>query len=82
MGNQEACPSCGLPGDALRAVEAAREARANAELTAKLEEALIRAGKAEAEVVKLRGRLYRIGQAFTGWDDWKDASWEDWTQGT
>lgn len=76
------CPSCGLPGSAIREVEAARKARADAELTARLEEAVIRAGKAEAEVKKLRDRLYRIGQVFSGWDDWKDSSWEDWDQGT
>ena len=76
------CPSCGLPAGVLREVEKIRKFRADAELTAKLEDTLVRAGKAEAEVAKLRDRLYRIGQVFSGWDDWKDTSWEDWSQGT
>ena len=71
--NDGACPSCGLPGSVMREVEKARKARADEDLTRKLEEALVRAGKAEAEVTKLRERLYRIGEAFSDWEDWKSA---------
>ncbi|HEV2371004.1 MAG TPA: hypothetical protein VGS19_02445, partial [Streptosporangiaceae bacterium] len=39
-GVRAACPSCGLPGNVIRAVEAARKAKADAGLTAQLEEAL------------------------------------------
>ena len=59
-GRRAACPSCGLPGSVIREVEAARKARADAELTAKLEEALVRAGKAEAEVSILRRHVTAI----------------------
>lgn len=53
-GEREACNNCGLPGSAMREVEAARKAKADADLTVKLEEALIRAGKAEGELRSLR----------------------------
>lgn len=62
-GVRAACPSCGLPGNVIREVEAARKARADAELTAKLEEALVRAGKAEAEVSILRRYITAIKKA-------------------
>jgi hypothetical protein len=84
-GRRESCPSCGLPGSVIREVEAAREARANAELTGKLEEALVRAGKAEGELARLRGRLYKVRQMFAEWDrkepldseEWRAAEWWD-----
>lgn len=68
IGEKPACPSCGLPGDALREIEHARKRHADAELTAQLEAALIRAGKAEAELLKLRVRLRGIRQAFAEWE--------------
>jgi len=62
-GVRAACPSCGLPGNVIREVEAARKARADAEVTAKLEAALVRAGKAEAEAALLREHLRSIKKA-------------------
>jgi hypothetical protein len=62
-GARAACPSCGLPGNVIREVETARKARADAELTAKLEAALVRAGKAEAEAALLREHLRSIKKA-------------------
>jgi nitrate/TMAO reductase-like tetraheme cytochrome c subunit len=62
-GARAACPSCGLPGNVIREVEAARKARADAELTAKLEAALVRAGKAEAEAALLRKHITAIKKA-------------------
>lgn len=59
-GVRTACPSCGLPGSVIREVEAARKARADTELTAKLETALVRAGKAEAEAALLREHIRAI----------------------
>lgn len=62
-GVRASCPSCGLPGNVIREVEAARKAKADEELTAKLAEALVRAGKAEAEAVLLREHLRSIKKA-------------------
>jgi len=56
----DCCPSCGLPGGVIREVERARKAHADAELTRQLEEALIRAGKAEAERDQLREWRTRV----------------------
>ena len=74
----KACPSCGLPGAVIREVEAARKARADAELTAKLEQALVRAGKAEGELARLRGRLYRVRQVFAEWERKEPLDSEAW----
>jgi len=79
------CPSCGLPGSAIREVEAARKARADAELTGKLEQALIRAGQAEGELARLRSRLVQVRTMFAEWerkepldsDAWRAAEWPD-----
>ena len=62
-GAAAACSSCGLPGSAIREVYAARKAQADAELTAKLEAVLVRAGKAEAEAALLREHLAAIKKA-------------------
>lgn len=59
-GVRAACPSCGLPGNVIREVENARKANADAGLTAKLEAALVRAGKAEAEAALLREHIASI----------------------
>jgi nitrate/TMAO reductase-like tetraheme cytochrome c subunit len=59
-GIRAACPSCNLPGSVIREVFAARQARADAELTGKLEAALVRAGKAEAEAALLRKHITSI----------------------
>lgn len=56
-GEREACDNCGLPGSVMREVEAARKAKADEALTAKLEEALLRAGKAEGELRDLRTKM-------------------------
>lgn len=62
------CPSCGLPASALREIEQARKAHADAALTAKLEAALIRAGKAEAALAALRRRAYQAREVFADWE--------------
>jgi len=62
-GVRAACPSCGLPGNIIREVEAARKLKADTELTAKLEVALVRAGKAEAEAALLREHITAIKKA-------------------
>ena len=62
-GIRAACPSCGLPANVIREVEAARKAKADTELTGKLETALVRAGKAEAEAALLREHLRSIKKA-------------------
>jgi hypothetical protein len=79
------CPSCGLPGSVMREIEAARKAHADADLTARLEAALVRAGKAEGELARLRGRLYRVRQVFAEWErkepldsqEWRSAEFGD-----
>jgi hypothetical protein len=62
-GVRAACPSCGLPGNVIREVEAARKAQADADLTEKLEATLVRAGKAEAEAALLREHITAIKNA-------------------
>lgn len=84
-GVREGCPSCGLPGSVIREIDAARKKHADAELTRKLEEALLRAGKAEAALRAIRKRAYAARQAFNEWEqedplasgDWQQAS-HDW----
>lgn len=61
-GKQE-CPYCGLPRESMVAVIEARRRKADADLTERFAAAEIRAGRAEAELVKLRHRLDRIRQA-------------------
>jgi len=58
-----ACPSCGLPGSVMREIEAARAKHADAEVTAQLEAALVRAGKAEAELALTREHIAAIKKA-------------------
>jgi hypothetical protein len=62
-----ACPSCGLPGTAIADVYAARKTNAEKELLAKYEEAVIRAGRAEAERDMLRGHLEAIDSEMRVW---------------
>jgi uncharacterized protein (UPF0212 family) len=62
-GLRAACPSCNLPGSVIRAVLAARKSLADTELTAKLEAALVRAGRAEAEAALLRKHITTIKKA-------------------
>ena len=50
----EPCPYCGLPASTIAEVNAVREARGDEQLREKLAEALTRAGRAEAEVARLR----------------------------
>lgn len=54
------CPHCGLSHAALAEVLAARERGANAELTAKYEQAVIRADHAEQQAALLAVQLDRI----------------------
>jgi multidrug resistance efflux pump len=78
IGTKPACPSCGLAGDALREIEHARKRHADAELTAQLEAAVIRYGKAEAELKKLRARLRGIRQEFADWERAEPVSLPEW----
>jgi hypothetical protein len=79
----KAWPSCGLPGSAIAEIYAARKRKADADLTAQLEEALIRAGKAEGELARLRRRAYEARKLFADWEqkdplssgEWERASW-------
>ena len=76
-GRADSCPNCGLPGDTIREVARVREGHASAEVKEQAEAAMVRAGKAEAEVAKLRARLdaaQRMGRRIAeghldGWDD-------------
>jgi len=61
------CPHCGLSGAVIGEIYAAREKLADAELTAKYEAVLVRAGKAEAWVRLLRERLDEVEGAMGGW---------------
>ena len=83
-GVRDFCPSCGLSGAVIGEVYAAREALANADLIAKYEAVLVRAGKAEAQARKLRKRLDEVQQAMGGWQAERETlsaqalSAEDW----
>ena len=61
-----ACPSCGLPGTAIAEVYAARRMQADTALTARYEEVVVRAGKAEAERDQLRVQVRAIREALEG----------------
>ena len=86
-GVREGCPSCGLPGDVMRQIADARKKHADAELARQLEEALLRAGKAEAALRAIRKRAYQARLAFNEWekedpvgsDEWRRAyeAWDD-----
>ena len=62
-GMRAACPSCNLPGSAIREIEAARKSKADETLKAQHKDALVRAGKAEAEAALLRKHLAAIRKA-------------------
>ena len=72
-GVRDSCPHCGLAGEVIGGVYAAREALANADLIAKYEAVLVRAGKAEAETRKLRERLDEVQRAMGGWQAEREA---------
>ena len=82
-GVRAGCPSCGLPGSVISEIDAARKRKADADLTAQLEEALLRAGKAEAALAAMRKRAYQARKAFNEWeeqdplgtDEWQRAAW-------
>lgn len=63
------CPVCGLPADAASAVLAAQKRGADVELVERLTKAEQRAGKAEAEAMRLREKLQRIKWAIEDEDD-------------
>ena len=56
----EPCPVCGLSAQAAFEIEAVRMKRGDESLKQQLEEALIRAGKAETEARRATRRLERI----------------------
>ena len=68
IGRRDSCPSCGLAGSVMREVESARKAWGDADLAGRLETALVRAGKAESELKRLRARLRGIRQTFAEWE--------------
>ena len=62
-GRCDSCPSCGLSGAIIREVYETRRRQADEELTGRYEQAIVRAGRAEAEVKRLRGHLDAIFSA-------------------
>lgn len=60
------CPKCGLSQDVLHEIWRVRESHATAEVKQQYEAMAVRAGLAEAKVVKLELRLERIGEAVNG----------------
>jgi hypothetical protein len=62
-GERPGCPNCGLPGSAIAAVEEARKSKADEKLKAEHADAIVRAGKAEAELATLRAHLEKIKAA-------------------
>jgi hypothetical protein len=57
------CPYCGLSAEAIAQVLHARRRAADAELTEKLEKAIIERDRAQNEARKLAGHLARIKRA-------------------
>ena len=58
-----------MPGSVIREIDEARKRKADADLTAQLEEALLRAGKAEAALTAVRKRAYQARKAFNEWEE-------------
>jgi hypothetical protein len=87
-GERDTCPSCGLDAETMRQVMRARKSLADKELTERCEQALIRAGRAEKELARLRARVYKVRDAFADWERedplaseyWQEAArgaWDD-----
>ena len=87
-GERDSCPSCGLDAETMRQVMRARKALADKELTERCEQALIRAGRAEQELARLRARVYEVRDVFARWEQddplsgkhWREAqrgTWDD-----
>lgn len=70
VGEFENCPNCGLSGDAMREIHAARQSHASEQIKSKFEELTLRAGRAEAELVSANRKLERI-RAFFGHFNWE-----------
>lgn len=87
-GERDSCPSCGLDAGTMREVMRARKSVADKDLTERCEQALIRAGKAEAELAKLRAEVYRVRENFARWAErdpltsgvWQEAAEEAYRQ--
>lgn len=65
--NGNPCPHCGLPAETITAVNEARRRTQDANLLAKYEAVAVRAGRAEAEIAKLRGRMDDIVAVVSVW---------------
>lgn len=66
--NDQPCPYCGLPATTIVAVLGARQHTTDSELLARFEQAEVRAGRAEAEVLRLRGRLAAVTALVDEWN--------------
>lgn len=77
-GERDSCPSCGLDAETMRQVMRARKSLADKELTERCEQALIRAGKAEQELARLRARVYAVRAEFASWEREDPLSSEHW----
>ena len=64
------CPKCGLSHDVLHEIWRVRESHATADVKQQYEAMAVRAGKAEAEALKLSRRLERIQEAVSGGYDY------------
>lgn len=57
------CPACGLSQEVLHEIWRVREGHATAEVKAQFEEMAVRAGKAEAQVLRLTRKLEAVQEA-------------------
>ena len=73
-----ACPNCGLPGSVMREIEQARKAHADADLTVKLEAALIEKGRVLAWLQELYMRTAPLRRMFAEWERDEPVSGGDW----
>lgn len=67
-GDDAPCPHCGLSAASRFEIQAVRARQADEQLKAQLEDALLRAGRAEAEVEALRLTMQRVRWALEGTD--------------
>lgn len=69
MGDEDACPYCGLSGDAMREVEQIQRSKASEQVREQATAATIRAAKAEAEVKRLGRIVERLRAALADPED-------------
>ncbi len=63
----EPCPYCGLSASSIVEINAIRQSRADEQLRMALEGALLRAGRAEAELARLQSLFWELEAVIERW---------------